>query len=88
VPALLYLIALGNLVVGSSAFVVSGIVDLIADGLGVSLAAAGQAMSAYALATALLVPGLLVLTGRWPRKRALLLSLALFTLGNALAAAC
>lgn len=85
-PALLYLIALGNLVVGSSAFVVSGIVDLIADGLGVSLAGAGQAMSAYALATALLVPGLLVLTGRWPRKRALLLSLALFTAGNALAA--
>lgn len=85
-PALLYLIALGNLVVGSSAFVVSGVLDLIADGLGVSLAAAGQAMSVYALATALLAPALLVATGGWPRKRAILLALALFAVGNALAA--
>lgn len=84
--ALLYLIALGNLVVGSSAFVVSGIVDLIADGLGTSLAAAGQAMTAYALATALLAPPMVALTGRWPRKRAMLLALGLFTAGNALCA--
>jgi len=86
VPGLLYLIALGNLVVGSSAFVVSGLVDLIAADLGTSVAAAGQAMTAYALATALLAPGLLVATGRWPRKHALLLSLGLFTFGNALCA--
>lgn len=85
-PALLYLIALGNLVVGSSAFVVSGIVDLIAQGLGTSLAAAGQAMTAYALATAMLAPAMVALTGRWPRKRAMLLALALFTAGNALCA--
>lgn len=86
VPALLYLIALGNLVVGSSAFVISGIVDLIAEGLGTSLAAAGLAMSVYALSTALLVPVLVAATGTWPRRRALLLGLALFTAGNALCA--
>lgn len=85
-PALLFLIALGNLVVGSAAFVVSGIVDLIAADLGVGLPAAGQAMSAYALATALGVPLLLVATGRWSRKRALLFALTLFTAGNAVAA--
>lgn len=85
-PPLLYLIALGNLVIGSSAFVVSGIVDLIATGLDVSMAAAGQAMSAYALATAVLAPMMLVATGHWPRRRALLFALALFTAGNALAA--
>lgn len=85
-PALLYLIALGNLVVGSSAFVVSGIVDLIADSMGSSLAAAGQAMTAYALATALLAPPLVALTGHWPRRRAMLLALGLFTAGNALCA--
>ncbi len=85
-PALLFLIALGNLVVGSSAFVVSGIVDLIAADLGTGLPAAGQAMSAYALATALGAPLLLMATGRWPRKRALLFALALFTAGNAVSA--
>jgi len=86
VPALLYLIALGNLVVGSSAFVLSGLVDLLAQDLGSSVAAAGQAMTAYALATALLAPLALLLTGHWSRRRALLLALALFTLGNALCA--
>lgn len=85
-PALLYLIALGNLVVGSSAFVISGIVDLIAQGLGSSLAAAGQAMTAYALATALLAPPMVALTGHWPRRRAMLVALGLFTAGNALCA--
>jgi MFS transporter, DHA1 family, inner membrane transport protein len=85
-PALLYLIALGNLVIGSAAFVVSGIVDLIAQGLGTSLGAAGQAMTAYALATAVLAPLMVVVTGRWPRKRAMLVALALFTAGNAMCA--
>ncbi len=86
VPALLYLIAVGNLVIGSSAFVVSGLIDLIAADMGRSLGATGQAVTAYALATALLAPLLLAWTGSWPRKRALLLALALFTAGNALSA--
>jgi DHA1 family inner membrane transport protein len=85
-PPLLYLLALGNLVVGSSAFVTSGLVGLIADGLGTSVSAAGLAMTAYALSTALFAPMLVVGTGRWPRKRVLLVALALFTLGNALCA--
>lgn len=85
-PPLLYLLALGNLVVGSSAFVTSGLVALIAEGLGTSITAAGLAMTFYALATAVFAPVLVVATGRWPRKRALLVSLALFTVGNAICA--
>lgn len=85
-PPLLYLLAVGNLVVGSSAFVTSGLVVPIADGLGTSVTAAGLAMTAYALATALFAPMLVVGTGRWPRKRALLVALLLFTLGNGLCA--
>lgn len=85
-PPLLYLLALGNLVIGSSAFVTTGLVSLISEGLGVSLQAAGQAMTAYALATAVFAPVLVAATGRWTRKRALLFALALFTVGNALCA--
>ncbi|MEP7282982.1 MAG: MFS transporter [Rubrivivax sp.] len=85
-PPLLYLLALGNLVIGSSAFVLTGIVDLVAHDLGVGLPAAGQAMTAYALATAFGAPLLVVATARWPRKRALVSALALFTLGNAVCA--
>ena len=85
-PKLLYLFAAINLVIGSSAFVLASIVEPLALDLGVSVSAAGQATTAYAVGTALLAPLLLLATGGWPRKRALLLALALFTLGNALTA--
>ena len=85
-PRLLYLLALCNLVIGSSAFVLGGILVPLADDLDVSVAAAGQAMTAYALATALLAPIALVATGRWPRKRVLWLSMAVFALGNLISA--
>lgn len=82
VSSILPLFALSNLVIGSSAFVVSGLLGPISMSLGVSVPAAGQAMTVYALSTALLAPLLLVATGGWPRKRALLLALGLLTLGN------
>lgn len=85
-PGLLYLLALCNLVIGTGAFVLGGILTPLAASLGISVAAAGQAMTAYALATAVLAPLALVLTGHWPRKRVLCVSLAVFALGNALCA--
>jgi DHA1 family inner membrane transport protein len=85
-PKLLILFSAINLVIGSSAFVLASIVEPIARGLGIGVAAAGQATTAYAIGTALLAPLMLVATGGWPRKRALLAALALFTLGNALSA--
>jgi DHA1 family inner membrane transport protein len=81
-PRLLWLFSGINLVIGSGAFVIGGILAPIASGLGVGVPAAGQAMTAYALANALLAPLLMLATGGWPRKRALLLALGLFTLGN------
>ncbi len=85
-PRLLILFSLCNLVIGTGAFMITGILELTARGLGVSVAAAGQAITAYALATALLAPLLLLATGHWPRRRVLMLGLALFTLGNAVCA--
>lgn len=85
-PRLLYLLALCNLVIGTGAFVLSGILQPLSDALGSSVASTGQAMTVYALATALLAPLALVLTGRWPRRRALCFGLVVFALGNALCA--
>jgi MFS transporter, DHA1 family, inner membrane transport protein len=85
-PRLLWLLCLINLIVGTGAFVIGGILTPIAQQLGISEPTAGQAMTAYALSTALLAPVVLLATGRWPRKSALLLALALFTLGNLLCA--
>ncbi len=85
-PRLLWLLCLVNLIIGTGAFVIGGILTPIAQQLAISEPTAGQAMTAYALSTALLAPLVLLATGGWQRKRALLLSLALFTLGNLLCA--
>ena len=81
-PRLLYLLMLCNLVQGTGVFVIGGILAPVAQDLNVSVAAAGQAMTAYAVSTAFMSPLLLVLTGRWPRRRAMLLGLGLFTAGS------
>jgi DHA1 family inner membrane transport protein len=85
-PRLLYLLALCNLVIGTGAFVPAGILARIAESLGISIAAAGQMMTVYALSTAVLAPLVLVLTGRWPRRRALWVAMAVFAAGNVLCA--
>ena len=85
-PRLLYLLSLCNLVMGTGAFVLSGILAPMSSSLHVSVATAGQAMTVYALSTAVLAPLTLVLTGSWPRRRALCFGLALFAAGNALCA--
>jgi MFS transporter, DHA1 family, inner membrane transport protein len=48
----------------------------------VSVAAAGQSMTVYALTTALLGPVALLFAGRWPPRRAMVLTMATFAAGN------
>ena len=81
-PRLLYLLTLCNLTIGTGAFVINGILGAVSTSLDVSVAAAGQSMTVYALTTALLGPIALLFTGRWPRRRALVLAMALFGAGN------
>ena len=85
-PRLLWLFCLVNLVIGTGAFVLGGILVPLARDLAISVPMAGQAMTAYALSTALLAPLVLMATGRWSRKHALLLALLLFAAGNVLCA--
>ena len=81
-PRLLYLLMACNLVLGTGVFVLAGILLPISESLHVSVAAAGQAMTAYAVSTALLAPLVLVLTGGWSRRSALVFGLLLFALGS------
>jgi DHA1 family inner membrane transport protein len=81
-PRLLYLLAFCNLVIGTGAFVPAGILAQIAASLHISIAAAGQMMTVYALSTAVFAPLALLATGRWPRRRALWVGMGLFALGN------
>jgi len=85
-PRPLWLFSLVNLVIGTGAFVIGGLLAPLAHDLGIGVPTAGQAMTAYALSTALLAPLVLLSTGGWPRRNALLLALALFAAGNVLCA--
>ncbi len=85
-PAVLYFFSLCNLVIGSGAFVLGGILEPMSQSLGVSVGAAGQAMTAYAVSTAVLAPVLIIGTAQWSRRRAVQLALALFMLGCAVCA--
>ncbi len=80
-PPILYFFAFCNLVIGSGAFVLGGILQPVSVSLGISLAAAGQAMTAYAVSTAILAPLLIVLTVKWSRRSVIQLALVLFTAG-------
>ncbi|MFB7378109.1 MFS transporter [Kitasatospora purpeofusca] len=85
-PVRLLLLALGTFAVGTDTMVMAGILGPIAEDLGVTVAAAGQLVTVFALGYALLAPPLAALTARWPRRRLLLTALAVFAAANALSA--
>jgi predicted MFS family arabinose efflux permease len=82
----LYPLAAGNFAVGTGMFVIAGLLTPLAADLDVSVAAAGQLMTVFALAYAVLSPLLAAVTARTPRRTLLLLGLGVFVLGNVLTA--
>ncbi|MFD4529540.1 MFS transporter [Streptomyces sp. NPDC058470] len=82
----LLLLALGTFAVGTDGMVMAGILPLIARDLDVSISVAGQTVTVFALAYAVLAPVLAAATARWPRRRTLLIALTVFTLANCLTA--
>lgn len=85
-PWRVHLLATGAFAVGTSAFVVSGVLPLVTADLGVSVAAAGQLTTAFALAYAVGAPVLAVVTGSWERRRLLVAALVIGAVGNLLCA--
>ncbi|RBM06243.1 MFS transporter [Streptomyces sp. PT12] len=72
--------------VGTSEYVVAGILPGIADDLGVGISAAGLLVTAYAMGVVIGGPIVTLTTGRVPRKTLLLLLMGVFILGNVVAA--
>jgi DHA1 family inner membrane transport protein len=85
-PPLLLLFLVVNLLIGTAGFMTTGMLGPMAQSLGTSVAAVGQATTAYAIATAALAPLLLACTARLPPRRALLVALGVFALGAVLTA--
>lgn len=81
-PAALYALAAGAFGIGTTEFVIMGLLLEVGNDLGVTIAAAGLLITGYALGVVVGAPLLTVLTGTWPRKKVLLGLMALFTLGN------
>lgn len=75
-------LAAGMFAIGTDTFVIAGILAPAARSLDVSIETAGQLVTAYALAYALMSPVLAALTATWPRKKVLMAGLVIFTIGN------
>lgn len=79
-------LAVGAFGIGVTEFAPMGMLPAIAGDLGVSIPVAGLLVSAYAFGVMLGAPLLTLTTGRVPRRTLLIGLMAIFTLGNLLAA--
>ena len=85
-PLALWALTLSAFAIGTTEFVIVGLLPLIAADLAVSLPSAGLLVSLYALGVAVGAPLLTALSSKMPRKTLLIGLMALFTLGNLLGA--
>lgn len=84
-PLALFALVLSAFAIGTTEFVIVGLVPTIAEQLQVPLPSAGLLVSLYALGVAVGAPVLTALTARLPRKWLLVGLMLLFTIGNLLA---
>ena len=84
-PLALLALTISAFAIGTTEFVIVGLVPTIAEQLSISLPSAGLLVSVYALGVAVGAPVLTALTGKLPRKKLLTGLMVLFTAGNLLA---
>lgn len=85
-PFALWALTISAFAVGTTEFVIVGLLPTIADSLGVSLPSAGLLISLYALGVTIGAPVLTAMTGGLSRKTLLLALMVLFIAGNTFAA--
>ncbi|MHC6625057.1 MFS transporter [Streptomyces globosus] len=85
-PLALLALAIGAFGIGTTEFVIMGLLPEVAADYGVSIPTAGFLVTGYALGVVLGAPVMTVLGTRIPRKRMLMLLMGLFIAGNLLSA--
>ncbi|MFH9353782.1 MFS transporter [Kitasatospora sp. NPDC017646] len=85
-PLALLALAIGAFGIGTTEFVIMGLLPRIADDYGVSVPTAGLLVTGYALGVVIGAPLMTALGTRISRKTMLMLLMALFTVGNLLSA--
>src|ERR1700733_10006672 len=85
-PIPLLALAASAFAIGTTEFVIMGLLPDVAASLGVSIPSAGLLVTGYALGVVAGAPILTLLTNRWQRKNVLLALMGVFILGNLLCA--
>ncbi|MFF0735072.1 MFS transporter [Streptomyces chartreusis] len=85
-PLALLALAAGAFGIGTTEFVMMGLLPEVAGDLDISIPTAGHLVSAYALGVVIGAPLLAAVTARMPRRTVLIGLMALFVAGNALSA--
>ena len=81
-PVSLLALALSAFAIGTTEFVIMGLLPEVARDLQVSIPSAGWLISGYALGVAIGAPIMALLTASLPRKRTLILLMVIFIVGN------
>ncbi|WP_322104231.1 MFS transporter [Paraburkholderia sp. J41] len=79
-------LAVGAFGIGTTEFSPMGLLPVIAEGVHVSIPTAGMLISAYAIGVMAGAPLMTLALARWPRRKALIALMSIFTLGNLLSA--
>lgn len=85
-PIGLFALAVSAFAIGTTEFVIVGLIPEMARDLSVSIPTAGLLVSLYALAITLGAPTVTALTGRLPRRSLAIALMTIFTIGNVIAA--
>jgi DHA1 family inner membrane transport protein len=86
VPLSLLILALSAFAIGTTEFVIMGLLPDVAADLGVSIPGAGWLVTGYALGVAIGAPFMAMATAKLPRKAALVALMGVFIVGNLLCA--
>ena len=79
-------LAIGAFAIGTTEFSPMGFLPQIADNLNISIPTAGMLITAYALGVMIGAPIMTLWFGHFPRRKALIILMGIFTLGNLFAA--
>src|SRR3569833_1237231 len=85
-PLALYALALAAFAVGTTEFIIAGLLPTMAADLGVSIPLTGLLVTGYALGVAVGGPALALLTSHWPRRPVSIAMVALYAAGHVLCA--
>jgi DHA1 family putative efflux transporter-like MFS transporter len=80
----IYMLALITFMVATTEFIIAGILDKVAASANISVSAAGQLITAFAIANAIGTPVVMMATAKMDRRKLLMFSLSILLLGSVL----